>query len=305
MTLRRSLARVAQLVGRRSDPIDLRGSKIDPFEALRQHKARGVVVDIPLERCRTFGALGFPPTVLAGHPYVLAAADHLAGRIAAYTGSVLETYYETVQPRTAAALLGLPEDAAGTLGRMEAIEAELPWINVSGARVKNLRATFMESDSAEFDRPMGLEHGWSFIGPVSVEKGELELHRTRDIVDAIAREGYQVTSPADHVWGYLLRAGEEYAALIWGGQHRVSALAALGYESIPLLLRPHRVAHRLHAEAWPAVTSGSLDRDQALQVFDRLMAGLPPREVEAIWPKAWRDRTSLAAGHDRNRAGDD
>lgn len=285
-TLRRSLDRIAELVGRRPGPMDLRDVRIDPFEALRLHKARGVVVEIPLERCRTFGALGFPPTLRAGHPYILAAEAHLAGRLSGYTGSVLEAYYETVRPETAAALLGLPDDEVGALARMEAIEAELPWIGVSGAQKKKQRAAFMASDSAEFNRPMDLEHGWSFIGPVSSEKGELELSRTRAIVDAIAREGYKVASPADHVWGYLLRAGDEYAALIWGGQHRVSALAALGYESMPLLLYPHRVANRLHADTWPAVTAGSLDRDQALQVFDRLMAGRPPPEIEAIWPES-------------------
>lgn len=286
MAFRSGFNRVAKLIGRSASPVDLRDYEIDPFEALRLHKTRGVVVEVPLDRCRTFGALGFPPTSRAGHPYVLVAAAHLAGRPARYAGSALEAYYETVQPETAAALLGLPEDEVRALARMEAIEADLPWIGVSGAQVKRQRAEFMASDSAAFDKPMGLEHGWSFIGPVSAEKGELELNRTLAIVDAIAREGYQVASPADHVWGYLLRAGGEYAALIWGGQHRISALAALSHGSIPLLLYPHRVADRLNAESWPAVRSGSLERAQALRVFDRLMAGRLPPEVEAVWPEA-------------------
>lgn len=288
--VRRALDRLSRRMGRSQEPRDCRHLDLGPLVALYRYGARGVIANVPLARCRTFGALAIPPTSQAGHPYVLTAQMHLAGGDADYAASPLKAYYEAVQPRTAAEFLGLPNDATETLGRMEAIEADLPWAGTSGPHVRAQRARFMERDSAAFGQSMGLEYGWSFVGPVSAEKGGLEIDRTVAIVDAIAREGYQAAVPADHGWGYLLRDGSDYTCLIWGGQHRVSALAALGYDNMPLLLCPQRIAERRHAGRWPAVRAGLVTKDQALQVFDRVMAGRLPRQLEARWPDAWHRR---------------
>lgn len=254
----------------------------DPLWAVRRYGARGAIVEVPLRRCRTFGVIGFPPTLESGHPYVLTAGDYLAGRLRGYADSPLKVYYESVQPRTAADLLGLSGTAA--LRQFEALEGDLPWISAPGPQVREKRVRMMAADSAEFGSPLTLDDGWNFIGPVSQAKAELEFRRVLAVVDSIAADGYVVNDPVDHVSGFLLRASEEYVAVIWGGEHRIPALAALGYDSVPLLLFPHRIADRCAVDTWPAVRAGAVDREDALQVFDRIMRGALPEHVRAAWP---------------------
>ncbi len=263
-------------------PKDCRRFEDNPLRAVRRYKGRGEIVEVPLQKCRTFGVIGFPPTPQSCHPYVLTAMDYLAGRLSGYAGSPLEAYYESVQPRTAADLLGLPGVAA--LQQSEALEGELPWISVSGPEVKKKREKLMASDSGEFGPSLTLDDGWNFIGPVSPAKAELEIQRILAVLGSIAKEGYRVRTPLDHVWGFLLRDGEEYVAIIWGSEHRVPVLAALGYESVPLLFFPHRMADRCNVDAWPAVRTGMLRREDALQVFDRIMKGDLPEHVRTVWP---------------------
>lgn len=276
--------RIMTKVGRLIGPKDCRKMQIDPLRAVCRYGVRGVVVEMPLRQCRTFGAIGFVPTPQSDHPYFLTARAYLEGRLGGYAGSPLETYYDRVQPRTAADLLGLP--GVAKLEGIEALSADLPWLASPGEQVKEKRALMMAADSEDFGPPLTLDDGWNNIGPVSKAKADLEIRRIFAVVDSLARNGYTVDAPSNHVLGFLLRNEDDHAAVIWGGEHRIPALAALGYESVPLLFFPHRIADRRAVDTWPAVREGALSREQALQVFDRIFSGQLPAYVQAAWRNA-------------------
>jgi hypothetical protein len=273
--------RINGAIGRLMGPKDCRGSLDDPMAALRRYGARGVVVDVPLWRCRTLGPLGFVPSEKAAHPYVLTVKAHIEGTLKKGNGSPLERYYRAVQPKTAAELLGLP--TGSILDRFPAIEADLPWMAAPGPQMRRKRARLMAADSAEAGRPLTLADGWNNIGPVSPAKAALETTRLVRVTDSIREQGYRVASLSQHVLGFVLRRGDDFAVIIWGGEHRVPALAALGYESVPLLLLPYRVANHEEADSWPAVRAGIMTRDQACAVCDRLLAGELPDTVARNW----------------------
>jgi hypothetical protein len=296
-----AIHRLASLLGhtcRKPAPVDFRGVLSDPLEALRRADARQpVVLNVPLDRCRTLGVVAFPPTVLSGHPYVLTAQEYLAGNLRGYSGSPLQAYYESVQPETAVDLLDVPDEAgASGLRGIEALQANLPWLAAPGPDVKASRFRAMQADAAESGMNLKGEDGWNPIGPISPAKAEWEISRTIRIVESIRRDGYWKVPLDKHIPGYLLRWGTRYCAMIWGGEHRMDALAALGYDHVPLLFYPQRFTDRASVKAWPGVVSAAFTCDQALYVFDRVFEWRQPRAVAAAWPAAWYGRDRRTSG---------
>jgi hypothetical protein len=291
--LRGAMRRVASRLGYgRPGPLDMRGVVSDPIEALRQADGRRpVLLDVPLARCRSLGVVAFPPTITSGHPYVLTAREYLAGNLHGYGGSPLQAYYEHVQPRTAAELLDVPDAShTSSLRHVDALHADFPWLTSPGPHVKAGRFKSMEADAREAGVELRGEDGWNPIGPISPAKARWEIDRTIRVVESIKRDGYWEVPLNKHIAGYLLWAGDRYAVMIWGGEHRVDALAALGYDHVPLLFAPHRVAYRNAVRDWPGVASGAFTLEQALHIFDRVIDGRQPNGIAAVWPTVWRGR---------------
>ncbi len=73
------------------------------------------------------------------------------------------------------------------------------------------------------------------------------------------------------VCGVLLKRGSELRFVVTSGQHRVGAMAALGYSKVPVLLTPEYppIVDREFAEHWPIVSCGFYTREAALACFDR------------------------------------
>ncbi|SDB58195.1 hypothetical protein SAMN05660653_02940 [Desulfonatronum thiosulfatophilum] len=268
------------------EPVDFRGVLSDPFEALsRVDPRQPVLVNVPLERCRTLGPVGFPPLAEAHHPYVLAMLEYLESNIQQYDESPLKLYFDHFQPQNAAELADVPGvDNDSNLHRKEAIELDFPWLASPGLEVKSMRNKFLRDDAAQFGKQLSGDDGLNYFGPVSSAKADLEMERVVYIIDSIKRNGYRVPAKQDHISGYLLKKGDSYVALPWGGQHRLAALGALGFRHAPFLLYRHRVTDRASVKSWPAVTSGDFSPEQALHLFDRIFAGRQPQQVEKVWP---------------------
>ena len=107
------------------------------------------------------------------------------------------------------------------------------------------------------------------------EKGVLASHINREFgwLEA-AFESIRVTGYRPREYGFvrcveLLSVGKQSAFLVLDGNHRISALHALGAQSIEVKVARVQRVKRETVHRWPRVRDGSMSPSQALQVFDR------------------------------------
>ena len=88
---------------------------------------------------------------------------------------------------------------------------------------------------------------------------------------AMRRDGYQPRR-----FGYItvreLR-GTRSVYLVTDGNHRLSALSALGHVDVIVAQPPGAVVDRGTADRWPLVKAGLVDLDDALRIFDAYLDG--------------------------------
>ena len=94
--------------------------------------------------------------------------------------------------------------------------------------------------------------------------------RMQRVVRSIQKQGYRPDRYGD-IQGYFIRLNGEYRFVINGGKHRATALASLGFKSIPVRMRPFfpRVIDCERVRDWPLVRSGEMSEDFALAVMRR------------------------------------
>jgi hypothetical protein len=167
----------------------------------------------------------------------------------------LRWFYETFQPEKICDTYGLA--ARGRRGE-DLPPWEIPWY------YRPVRT------APPGERGLGAEHGLSFYGPASDRKVALECRRLRGTRDSIERYGFDPDRYSD-ITGYFLRSGEDYRFYVIGGKHRTAAMVDLGYETIPVVMKPHwpRLIDRDRAHEWPLVQSGAMDEGLARDIFDR------------------------------------
>ncbi|MET0285509.1 MAG: hypothetical protein ABW352_13600 [Polyangiales bacterium] len=66
----------------------------------------------------------------------------------------------------------------------------------------------------------------------------------------------------------ILRSQQRSAYLLTDGNHRASALSALGVTSLAVVALRGRTVHRDQVERWPLVRLGRMRADDALAIFD-------------------------------------
>lgn len=80
--------------------------------------------------------------------------------------------------------------------------------------------------------------GWIFFGPHTHEYGIREFHRLINIYESIKRKGFQPgLAKKEPVNGYFLKDGHETRFVLLQGNHRTSALHALGYTEVDVVIR--------------------------------------------------------------------
>ncbi len=258
-------------------PVDLRGLDLCPAESLLRAGEARVVIDVPVEDCRGHRAAAFPCTPGAGHPYLETAIALLARPDLDFPDSPLARFYRRFQPKTAAELLGVDPRAPQFQGPPESMM--FPWELPRPANARRSRRRLARENRSHGLGPAG--HGFHHFGPVSDEKGRLEIRRLRDILACLRAEGFRLLPGPDGVCtARILAVGDAWRAVIVNGQHRVAAAAALGERTVPL--SPLRdIVRRDQVDSWPAVRAGLYDRADALAVFDRVYAGRQPAAMTA------------------------
>jgi hypothetical protein len=80
--------------------------------------------------------------------------------------------------------------------------------------------------------------GWIFFGPHTPEYGKKEFQRLIGVYESIKANGYQSEiTDMDPVNGYFLKKGKNTRFVLLQGNHRVSALKALGYSNVDVIIR--------------------------------------------------------------------
>ncbi len=290
--VRRRLDRLAARLGyvRKPDtdptvPVDYSFLPIGPLEALQRSAGRDVIVSVPLGMLRGLNPVGFTFGLGSRHPYVETARQWRSGRCVDYVDSTLYAYYRDVRPRDGADLLGIDGlEEPTTLTSYTPAATDYPWVSAPGGGVMEMRRRSLRRDAAEHgmsgERPLP----WPTVGPMPMAGGHFGFARVCRVTDSIARYGYEPeVLGAGHVNATLLHANDDAVVLVDSGDHRVAALAALGVESVPVLLTPRHLVSRAGVSAWPGVREGAVTIEQALTVFDRVMAGRLPRCVPTVW----------------------
>lgn len=111
-------------------------------------------------------------------------------------------------------------------------------------------------------------------GPWSAAKIAIEHARIDALVASIGARGF-VTD--EWPTGRILLDGDDWAINPHAGQHRAAVAEAMGLRTIPMVFEagipPVRRSEGRH---WPAVRAGLFRIDEAMAVFDGVMAATPP-----------------------------
>jgi hypothetical protein len=177
------------------------------------------------------------------NPYLQTAVEYLSGKVQNYQDSSLNTFYNTFTPETAGAYLSAGLSSSGTLSEIPAHSYILPWSVLSPEeRLKSRQKQNREEEqlsSSLFGKTRNIS-GINKMGPVSPDKGQLEFKRITSLVDSIKKQGYNRSLAMD-VEAVALQHKGKIIFVISSGFHRSAVLAALGHQSIPILLKPRLI----------------------------------------------------------------
>lgn len=259
----------------------LRGRKtatdIQPFSCspaeIPYRQAETIVTLIPAERCRS-NFLGFS---VQDSPFVRILSRDESG----YEGSALEAFYQSFKPETVGELLGLKSSAIASLPAMSAV---MPWWNrhpdqrLEQVAVKSGNGRYLGKEAIKLGASEQTDFGWQYYGPVSSSVGEMEYQRQMSVFRSIRDQGFRPTS-ATQIHGEFLVSGEDWVWVNIGGKHRLNSLVALGSPDIQVSAKGKYgpvIIRRSESFIWPNVQNGLFDEAEALELFDRILAGRGP-----------------------------
>lgn len=263
--------------GIKHDVVDLREQTDDPLEASYLAGKGAALINAPLRDCLVLHTSAFRCFPDLGNPFVEVLRRHGDGQSAARARAPLEAFFEAWQPSNAAEVLGIDSSCAhASLRTGHPLAYVLPWSSVPPQKALESRIAWILDDHKKAGLDFNLTEGWKGWGPCSDEVVKLEFDRLVRVFQSIRRRGFvRSTAPDGDIGAVALYADGESRYLVSPGHHRVAALAALGHTVAPVRLSSC-VVRRNDVGKWPGVRSGLFSEKIALQVFDRIHAGLQP-----------------------------
>lgn len=213
-------------------------------------------VTVPISRCVHYGAFRYGH----GEPHPYETYTRLLvrdGNRAAAREWFVE-FLRYYRPKTFGESIGA--DLAGTHGLWH-----FPWIRRRPA------------GNGWFEDPLGFP---DIVTQFSAEgilwfRIEQEFFWLERAVYSIRRHGYKPGGVNGVIgWRYVRTDGTE-AFLLLDGNHRVSALAALGIETVELVYLPRDTVYEKDVQRWPQVKNGYFLQDDAARVFQAYFLGNP------------------------------
>jgi hypothetical protein len=221
----------------------------------RALKSLDAIVDIPIDRCyhyRAFRYGGFGNNLYEDYVVGLATGENRAELRRHFAESILRC-----RPRTMDDVLGLD------LGQWPIWS--YPWNRPSRAAPSLLSDPALNPDIVCHDCPSGV-----LASHINREFSWLE-----GAYASIVTRGYRPDT-----YGYIhcqeLVGASSSAFIVLDGNHRMSALHALGHATVRARVSPLKRVVRADVKAWPRVREGSLTESRALLVFDRYFAKANP-----------------------------
>lgn len=110
---------------------------------------------------------------------------------------------------------------------------------------------------------------------VGIPRTQLEReHRwLHDAYESIARQGYLPERYGYPAGRLLIADASRRACLLLDGNHRVSAISALGHTALTVMVSPRHTVRLDELEQWPGVRARFFTRDEAERVFMAYLSG--------------------------------
>lgn len=268
--------------------VDLRGSTDDPVAGAYRSEGAPFILDVALKNMRLLTPFLAPCARDVGNPFVDTVAAYARGEATTYENTSLRNFYETWRPANAAEAVGLETgEASSALLAISPFGAVFPW--QPGDRLAD-RVTKAEQGIERENRAHGemldCNAGHKFFGPVSPAKGRLEFARLIETYESIRKNGYVPTLSQGFSYpaiNTVLVDEDAWVGLVWAGHHRLPALVVLDWCSTPATFKCKipLIVRRADVDRWPGVASGLFSHEQALALFDRVMAGKLPANYRA------------------------
>ena len=185
----------------------------------------------------------------------------------------LNEYYSAVQPKNGLDWYGLKNEDAPQLENLKAWMVPTPWSYRSVEETTKNVKKWLSEDNYQIHKSVTIDDGFTFFGPVSDVKIEIESKRYAKLLESIEKKGYNRSneSDGDIEGGILINSNNDWRIIVNGGQHRAIVLAALGYETIPV--RVSRNVYEAEVNYWPNVISGLYTKKGALKLFKTIFDG--------------------------------
>ena len=267
----------------RSAPRDLRETVDHPGALLYYgaSTAASVLTQLPVQRGYTLEAFELDS---GAHPFVRAIrhaeqSKHPETAIR----EVLDAYYRTVRPDSAAQWLGLDDESIPPLADQPPWARILPWDNDDlRHRIRGVRQKARQ-ENQRFGAALSIQKGWKACGPVTDAFLDIQTTRLHSVYRSIKTHGLRRHDDIDgDIRALVLVDGEDWTWLqCGGGFHRCAVGTALGFRTLPV--RIWRVVFRRQVDIWPQVAQGLYSRRVALAVFDRIISGRSPPVATNWW----------------------
>jgi hypothetical protein len=212
-------------------------------EGLEVLQGNSVIFRVQTDKCRDNNGFSYTDE---GHYFVETLKQYEKNRELAYEESPLKEYYDSFQP------LNRRDNYLWEEG-VECFPMDHGWLYDPWRKPANppLR-------KKRFETRKGGNHN---IGPNTQEFGQAEFKRLIGAYEALKYGGYNPDFFVDgYVTGYLLIRKDDYRFIASEGQHRIAALAALGYDSLVCRfdLKPwtNQTVFYNQASKWPQVKAG-------------------------------------------------
>lgn len=224
-------------------------------EGMEVLEGKSSIFRIQMDKCRDNNGFSYKEK---GHYFVETLKQYQKNKDLQYKESYLYEYYEGFQPRNRRENY-LWEDSVCCFPLSSGWLYD-PWRKPANPYLRENR----------FQTRKGGNHNF---GPNSDGFGEAEFKRLVNAYGAIEKYGYRPDFFVDgYITGYLLIGKDDYRFIVSEGQHRIAALAALGYQRFlgRLDMKPQTNQRVFHdkASGWPQVEAGIFTQRVAKMCFE-------------------------------------
>lgn len=224
-------------------------------EGLEVLEGDSAIFRVQVDKCRDNNGFQYSEK---GHYFVETLKQYEVDRDLEYGDSFLKIYYDSFQPRNRRDNY-LWEEGVDCFP-MDHGWLYDPWRKPANPPLRKKR----------FETRKGGNHN---IGPNTEEFGQAEFKRLIGSYEVLREGGYTPDFFVDgYITGYLLIRKDDYRFIASEGQHRIAALAALGYDSFVCRfdLKPWTVQTVFYNQAgkWPQVKAGIFTPRVAKMCFE-------------------------------------